>query len=194
MSICQFLFGQDRVDWKLILQCCLPRLGRASIVGLQQPIFTPTKKSRPIFTASPWPYNSVSADLNHIIVYILSKSPILIFRILLYSVCKWVKKRCDLVAVILQTSTHAMFLRQANVPANSSEESVSRDSCPVTWPWLFHSRQLVDRLVAPGHKPSVWARMLLPALGENQSHHGDGQSVMVGGFDESEQHGVCRSL
>ena len=162
----QFSISHVCICWKLILKCCLPRLGRASIVGLQQPIFTPTKKSRPIFKAPPRPYKSVFADFNHISVYSPSKSPVFLFIILLYGVCKWVKKRCDLVAVILQTSTHAIFLRQANVPANSSEEPVSRDSCPVTWPWLFHSRKLVDSLVAPGHKPSVWARMPLPALGE----------------------------
>ena len=27
----------------------------------------------------------------------------------LYNVCKWVKKRCDLNKIILQTSTHAIF-------------------------------------------------------------------------------------
>ena len=39
-----------------------------SIVGLKEPSFTPTKKSRHIFKAPPRPYKSVSADFNHISV------------------------------------------------------------------------------------------------------------------------------
>ena len=80
-----------------------------SIVGLKDSSFTPTKKSRPIFKAPPRPYKSVLADFNHISVYSPSKSPVFLFIILLYGVCKWVKKRCDLNKIVLQTSTHAML-------------------------------------------------------------------------------------
>ena len=80
-----------------------------SIVGLKDSSFTPTKISRPIFKAPPRPYKSVSADFNHISVQSPSKSPVFLFIILLYGVCKWVKKRCDLNKIILQTSTHAML-------------------------------------------------------------------------------------
>ena len=48
---------------------------------------------------------------------------------------------------------------------------------------------VVDPRGAPGHKPSVWVGMLLPAVGEKQSRHSDRQLVKVGGFDENDQDG-----
>ena len=58
--------------------------------------------------------------------------------------------------VILQSSTHAILLRQGNAPANNSEESVS---CDLRLCLVWARDSFSPTSWSAGHKPSVWARM-----------------------------------